>query len=103
MIAMLRRLLRSTLPSAPPEELDGDKLVVSVDLFVDARCPCGSEHIHHLTLYSTSECARCGRTIGVRSVQYIRTSPSLRPDPYISIGFVQTDDALRRRVTTGVH
>lgn len=108
LIERLRRLLRRSTPppapSAPPEEIKGgDKLVVSFELFVDARCPCGSPHIHHLTLYNTSECARCGRRLGVRSIEYVRSMPSLRPDANISVGYVQTDEALLRRQTRGVH
>ena len=108
MIELLRRLLRrSTPPPSPfplPEKIkDSDKLIVSFELFVDARCPCGSQHIHRLTLYSTSECARCGRTLGVRSIEYIRSMPSLRPEPVISVGYVLTDEALARRETHGVH
>lgn len=104
MIARLLALLRPTpQPPAPLEVGDSERLIVSVEVFVDARCECGSEHIHRLTIYSTSECARCGRTLGVRSIQYIRSSPGMQPKPYISVGYVQTEDALRRRETRGVH
>lgn len=110
MIALWRRLfaLETLSPSGGkvslPEKIkEGDKLVVNVELFVDARCPCGSTHIHRLTLYNTSECARCGRTIGVRAIEYIRAAPSCRPEPYVSVGYVQTDDSLVRRTTQGVH
>lgn len=83
--------------------VDGDKLIVRTDVFVEALCPCGSQHIHRLTLFSTSECARCGRTIAVRSIEYHRVGPDEIPTPQITIGFVMTEDALHRRETHGVH
>lgn len=91
-------------PALPPGQItDGAKLILETAVYVEARCPCGSEHIHRLDLFSTSECRRCNRTIAIRSIQYYRPGPHVMPDPQFSIGFVMTDEALARRRTAGVH
>jgi hypothetical protein len=80
-----------------------EKLVDRLDVTVDAYCPCGSTHLHHLTLVSTSECARCSRTLAIRSIQYVRSNFGTIPQAQVSVGYVFTPDSLRRRRTTGVH
>jgi predicted RNA-binding Zn-ribbon protein involved in translation (DUF1610 family) len=105
---MLQMLLRWLTPPAaptpePPGRVDGDKLIHRLDLTVDASCPCGSQVIHHLTLMTTAECPRCGRTLAIRSIEYHRTKPASVPTPVISIGWVHSDELLRRTETRGVH
>jgi hypothetical protein len=81
----------------------GERLIDRFEVTCTAYCPCGSRHIHYLTLVSTSECARCGRTLGIRSIDYNRSGPHDMPDPIVSVGYLQTDAALDRRPTVGVH
>jgi hypothetical protein len=100
---VLRWLTRVTTPEPPPLQVDGDKLIHRFDLTVDASCPCGSQIIHHLTLMTTAECPRCGRTLAIRGIEYHRTSPAAVPLPTISIGWVHTDEMLRGVRTRGVH
>lgn len=95
--------VRGRMPPDAPGRVDGDKLIHRVDVVVDASCPCGSTVIHHLTLISTADCRRCGRTIGVRSIEYHRRSPAAVPQPIISIGWIHSETHLRRSPTTGVH
>jgi hypothetical protein len=90
-------------PAPPPHQVETRKLVHRLDLTIDATCPCGSDILHHLTLVSTSECPRCGRTIAIRSFEYFRSSPASVPDPIISIGWVVTQELLRSARTRGVH
>ena len=112
MMRMLREALaaewarvRGVRPIASSGEpiVDGEKLIRDFAVYAEAVCPCGSQHLHRLTLVSTSECARCGRTIAIRSIDYFRRGPNELPEPRVSVGFVQTDEALGRRVTRGVH
>ena len=79
------------------------KLVKSVAVLVLARCPCGSQIDHALSLYSSRECPRCGRTIGIRSIHFDRAGIEHLPEAHVSIGFVVTKDTLRRAKTGGVH
>jgi hypothetical protein len=99
-VAWLQRFTRA--PEAAPA-IDGRKLIHRLDLTVDASCPCGSTIIHHLTLMSTADCPRCGRTLAIRSVQYLRASPAAVPDPQISVGWVMSQESLRVVRTRGVH
>jgi hypothetical protein len=87
----------------PTLEPESERLIDRLDVLVDAYCPCGSTHLHHLTLVSTSECARCGRTLAIRSIHYARTSPWVMPTPQVSVGYVFTPESLRSRQTAGVH
>jgi hypothetical protein len=105
MIELLRSMVASVRRgrTRTTEIADGAKLIDHMDVFVDAYCPCGSQHLHRLTLVSTSECARCGRTIGIRSIVYYRSSPSQMPTPNVSVGYLLTESALARRPTRGVH
>lgn len=106
---MLESLLRwidkvtQRVTVSAPQKVDGDKLIHRIDLTVDASCPCGSSLIHHLTLMTTVDCPRCGRTIAIRSIAYHRTSPASIPNPVISIGWVHSDEHLRTAQTRGVH
>ena len=95
-----RRIAPAPPPPAPEQTR---KMVHRLDLTIDATCPCGSDILHHLTLVSTSECPRCGRTIAIRSFEYFRSSPASVPDPIISIGWVVTQELLRSARTRGVH
>ena len=87
-------------PQAHPDSL---KLIHRLDVFVDAQCPCGSAHIHRLTLATTSECRRCGRTLAIRAIQFFREKYGAMPQPIVSVGYVQLDETLAKRQTTGVH
>ena len=84
---MLRELLRDVLrrvvpePPEPVPKIDGRKLVRADDMTINHAVPCGSEIIHHLTLMSTSECPRCGRTLAIRSIFYHRTTRRRVPIP----------------------
>jgi hypothetical protein len=106
-VNIVRALLSRQPPPEPPGEPtlepESERLIDRLDVLVDAYCPCGSTHIHHLTLVSTSECARCGRTLAIRSIQYARTSPSVMPTPQVTVGYLFTPEALVKRTTTGVH
>jgi hypothetical protein len=82
---------------------DGASLILAVEVYVEARCACGSPHIHRLSLTATSECRRCSRTLGVRSLEYYRPSVNTVPNPVVSVGYVLTTEALARRPTSGVH
>ena len=64
-----------------------------VDLTVDAGCPCGSPIIHHLTLMTTADCPRCGRTLAIGRFHYYRSSP--RPSGRPSVGWVESEESLR--------
>jgi hypothetical protein len=108
----MRRLLRwlardESAPVAAPEPeplVDAPKLIHRIDLRVDVSCPCGSQVIHSLTLMSTAECPRCGRLLAIRGIQYERSSPAAVPKPVISVGWVQSDETLRRLSRArGVH
>lgn len=88
---------------AAPQRIDGEKLIHRIDLTVDASCPCGSQIIHHLTLMTTVDCPRCGRTLAIRSITYFRTSPAAVPKPVITMGWVHSSEALRKSETRGVH
>ena len=92
-------------PEEPPEPQTryGADLIDRLDVLVTAYCPCGSTYLHHLTLVSTSECRRCGRTLAIRSLQYLRPRFSDLPDPNVSVGYVVTPENLRARTTQGVH
>jgi hypothetical protein len=79
-----------------------EHLVERVDVFVVARCPCGSEHEHQLALHSVSLCRRCGQEIAIRSLQYVRQDSAI-PRTSVHVGPVASREALRRRATTGVH
>jgi hypothetical protein len=90
-------------PQADPPPHESDNLIDRIDVTVDAYCPCGSTHLHHLSLVSTSECARCSRTLAIRGIVYIRPRFGEMPSARVSVGYVFTPDSLRRRRTTGVH
>jgi hypothetical protein len=92
---------------APPpesvEEPDGSKLIQEFSILVVCTCPCGSTMPHQLSLTSTADCRRCGRTIGVRSITYVRRGPGVIPRPEVTVGYVLTPQALRARRTVGIH
>jgi hypothetical protein len=102
MLDFLLRWLVGEIPALPDRTTDA-KLVHRIDLTVDASCPCGSTLIHHLTLMSTADCPRCGRTLAIRAIEYHRTSPASVPIPVISIGWVHSTESLRHARTRGVH
>jgi len=77
------------------------KLVDNVELMLEVRCPCGSAHPHFLGLHSTKDCARCGRTIAIRSLSYHRQRPDQLPNLEVSIGFVVTERGARNAVPVG--
>ena len=105
MLDWLRTLAKRWAVPEPPEPQAryGAELIDRLDVLVTAYCPCGSTHLHHLTLVSTSECRRCGRTLAIRSLQYLRPHYSDLPDPEVSVGYVVTPENLRARTTQGVH
>jgi hypothetical protein len=100
MLPRLFRWLMSVVADEAKEVPNGDKLIIHMEVYVEARCPCGSQHIHRLSLTATSECARCGRTLGVRSLEYFRPHVNALPDPVVSVGYVLTADSLARRPTS---
>lgn len=90
--------------AADEPQPDGGKLIEDFDLMVGCRCPCGSKILHRLTLVSTADCPRCGRTIGIRSIVYYRRGLGTLPMPDVSIGWVMTDEKLAARpAAKGVH
>ena len=100
-VGRLLRWFTSDQPEPTPEPVA--KLIHRVDFTVDATCPCGSQSIVHLTLMTTVDCPRCGRTMAIRAIEYHRTTPAAVPDLRISIGWVQSDAMLRQARTRGVH
>lgn len=101
----LKKTLRLSSPTQHVEPtLDGNELIRRIDVGVEALCPCGSAHIHHLTLMSLAECRRCGHTFGIRSIQFLRTGPSAVPTTNIvTVGYLVTPESLAKRQTRGVH
>jgi hypothetical protein len=100
--ARLLGQIRDALDESP-HPLDTSHLIEDFDVMVGCRCPCGSNILHRLTLVSTAECIRCGRTIGIRSLEYFRPGPAQQPKPRITVGFVHTQAFLRTRKTIGIH
>jgi hypothetical protein len=83
--------------------IDSAHLIDHFAVTCTAYCSCGSKTIHHLTLVNTSDCARCGNTIGIRSIHYFRQSPGDLPEPRVEVGYLRTERALSARKTAGVH
>lgn len=96
------RFLRWVSPTDDAQPLvDGDKLIGRIDLTVDAKCPCGSQVSHILTLHSHADCPRCGRTYAIRSIEYFRQSPEQLPNAHVTVGYVVTRAALRKATALG--
>lgn len=104
-MSLIARLLsRFRTPPKCEPVFDGHKLIERVELMVEARCPCGSSHTHLLALHSSADCARCGRTFAIRSIEYFRKSPNQLPDMHVTIGYVVTPETLQKaRPVGGVH
>lgn len=85
--------------AGPPEA--GAELIEDFELRVGCRCPCGSRMLYQLTLVSTADCARCGRTFGIRSIVYYRSCPGSLPSPVVSIGYLFSDAKLAARLPAG--
>lgn len=92
-------LVRSWLHAGDPVT-SGNELIEDFDLVVGCRCPCGSKVLHQITLASTADCARCGRTIGIRSIVYYRRPDEL-PVPVVSIGYLWSETKLAARAAVG--
>lgn len=86
------------LPRKPPLPEGDERLIQAFEVLADVLCPCGSQIIHQLTLASTTDCPRCGRTIAIRAIEYARVGPI--PEPVITVGFVERIRFTSRR---GVH
>lgn len=81
----LVRLVNVVWPPGPPRPV---YYVEDVDVRVGCRCSCGSQVLHQVTLVSTADCPRCGRTIGIQSFVYYRRGPGTLPDPRVTVGEV---------------
>lgn len=90
-----------TLDGPTPEPASRPDLIIDVSVLVRAKCPCGSQIEHVLTLYSTSECPRCGLTIGIRKLDFFRRGTAHLPDANISIGYLRTTAGLENLPTPG--
>jgi len=99
----LARWLTAPPPQANVPLPDSAKLIQQVEVTVMCLCPCGSKLPQRLSLLTSAECLRCGRTMAIRSFQYMRSHYGEIPNPSVSVGYLHTDDSLSRRSTSGVH
>lgn len=104
-LAAVQKWLVGPPPAAPPPEPPQlrPELILGMEVYVEARCPCGSAHVHRLTLVSTADCVRCGRALAVRSIEYYRPTLEALPQPLVSVGYVVPRDRLAAQPTVGVH
>lgn len=99
----LAKWLRSLQAAAPaPVSEPRTDLIVRLEVYVEALCPCGSQHLHRLSLNSTALCARCGRTLAVRSLEYFRPHVEAIPDAHVTVGYVVTRETLARQPASSV-
>lgn len=86
---------------SPEPAPNGEKLIEDFALRVGCRCPCGSQLLHQLTLVSTADCPRCGRTFGIRSIVYYRRGTGALPRPEVTIGWIFSAEKLAQRPAVG--
>ncbi len=100
MIRWLKSLVQWSRQTQDQPETRPD-LIVSFDVFIEAKCECGSGQVHMLNIASRSECARCGKVLGVRSVAYQSTGPYSLPIAHVTVGYASTEEAFGRLPTSG--